>query len=228
MKPQHALLRTIGILLAVAPLASCDRESENTGAPAAAAPAGPVSGENPLTSSGADLGDSDRPTTWETGGLDHDLVVEGVVMTIPGSWIRRSPSSSMRAAEYLVPHPEQPEAKTGTFALFRGIGGSVEENITRWIGQVTNKPEPPVRETIESDGGFTVHTVRMVGDFSVGPMMGGTGEVEQDTMMLGAVIVAPRTTLHLKVTGPRTSLEPQLASWDAMLRSVRAEDGASK
>lgn len=152
------------------------------------------------------------------GGTRIDA--DGVSFVVPSGWQRETVSSSMRAAQYRI--PAKGEGEEATFVVFRGIGGSPEENIQRWIGQLTDKPAAPERATVDIGHGLTVHTVKMTGTYTVGTMMGGSGNPEPDTMFLGAVITGGPSDLPVffRVTGPRTSVEPRLEEWNAVLASV--------
>ncbi len=127
----------------------------------------------------------------------------------------------MRAAQFRVPPPEG-DGPDATLVVFQNIGGSAEDNIVRWIGQVVDKPEPPVRDSFETGDGLTVSTVEMRGTYSVGSMMGGSGEPEPDSMFLGAVVTGndDRFPVFLRLVGPRQTIEPQLDRWNELLESI--------
>jgi hypothetical protein len=146
---------------------------------------------------------------------------DGISFVVPESWEREAVTSSMRAAQYKV--PATGEGEEATFVVFRGIGGSPEENINRWIGQLTDKPSPPERSTLDAGNGLTIHTVKMVGTYTVGTMMGGSGNPEPDTMFLGAVITGGpgQFPVFLRLTGPRTTVEPRVEEWNAVLASAQ-------
>lgn len=154
------------------------------------------------------------------GGTRIDA--DGVSFVVPEGWEREVVTSSMRAAQYKVP-ASKADGEEGTFVVFRGIGGSPEENIQRWISQITEKPSPPQRATIDAGNGLTIHTVQMTGTYTVGTMMGGSGSPEPDTMFLGAVITGGpgQFPVFLRLTGPRTTVEPRLDEWNAVLASVK-------
>ena len=158
------------------------------------------------------------------GTVAHDgpgVVVHGVLIMPPESWKREPTASSMRAAQYRVP-PAEGEVIDATLVVFQGIGGTPEDNIQRWIGQITDKTETPVRETVETEDGLTISTIRMVGTYSVGSMMGGSGTPEPDSIFLGAVISGAEESfpVFLRLVGPRASIEPHLDQWDAMIASI--------
>ncbi|CAE7803685.1 lipB, partial [Symbiodinium necroappetens] len=106
----------------------------------------------------------------------------GVSFEIPEGWTARMPSSSMRAAELVIPAGES-GGEAGVLAVFAGIMGTVDQNINRWIGQVRDPESPAVRESREV-GGLTVHTVVVTGTYDAGMMAGGTGP-QAGTTLLG-------------------------------------------
>ena len=85
----------------------------------------------------------------------------------PPRWQRRPPSSAMRAAEYRVPRaagdPEDAECTVITFGP--GMGGSVDDNIDRWVKQLDGA-SPPVRST------RTVHGMKVTRVETTGTYLG--------------------------------------------------------
>ena len=70
---------------------------------------------------------------------------------IPDNWVSVKPSSSMRFKEFLIKNSK------GEFSLivFKNIGGSADQNISRWINQFSG-PENPLlpfqKNEIEQNG----------------------------------------------------------------------------
>lgn len=151
---------------------------------------------------------------------DGTLRAGGVSFEIPEGWSARMPSSSMRAAELAIPSGEE-GVEDGVLAVFASIGGTVEQNITRWIGQVRDPETPAVRDT-RSVGALTVHTVVVTGTFDAGMMAGGTGP-QPGTTLLGAVVEGgPGGPIFLKATGPKAVLASNLDGWRALIDSASA------
>ena len=237
--PRRSCLLTVPLLaslaLVVGGLGGCGKSNDGSEQAAAPAPsatqphAAPT--QNPLTSGTTTPPPAPTPTPASTalaadakaldGGTRIDA--DGISFVVPEEWEREVVTSSMRAAQYKVP-ASKGEGMEGTFVVFRGIGGSPEDNIERWIGQITEKATPPERATVDIGNGLTLHTIKMVGTYSVGTMMGGSGNPEPDTMFLGAVITGGPgpTPVFLRLTGPRTTVEPRVGEWNAVLASSQA------
>lgn len=149
-------------------------------------------------------------------------VVAGVMWEIPESWGVETPNTSMRAAQYSIPAPEGSDLEDATVAVFAGIGGTVQQNIDRWVGQMSDLEGEPQIESF-GVGDLLVTHVAATGTLTVGMPMGGSGEPRPGTMLLGAVIGGgPQGNVFLKATGPREVLEAHRDEWDALLRSVKA------
>ena len=80
----------------------------------------------------------EREKTEFDGKLWGELVPE-----IPDGWIARTPLSSMRLAEYIL--PSDTGAEKPILAVFSGIGGTVDENINRWYGQFEQPDGSPTK-----------------------------------------------------------------------------------
>jgi hypothetical protein len=65
------------------------------------------------------------------------LLAARLTFTTPEGWRPSQPSSSMRVAEFTLPHATG-DAEDAQFVVyyFGGSGGSVEANMQRWIGQI--------------------------------------------------------------------------------------------
>lgn len=139
---------------------------------------------------------------------------------------RRAPKSSMRAAEYGLPGDDKLEL--AVFYFGPDQGGSVDANIARWLGQIT---QPDGSDTSEKAkratrkvGDIEVSVLEVAGTFSGGMMMPGAPAPEPmpDAMMLAAIASGPKGPVFFKLTGPRTAVEHSRAAFDQMIGSLRA------
>jgi hypothetical protein len=139
---------------------------------------------------------------------------------IPEAWIRQTPTSSMRLAQYEIPGA----AGIATMAVFRfpGGGGSAAANLARWKGQLAPHADSrPAKEQVQTFGPITVTSLDAVGKFAPGPMPGApaVAPIERGRM-LAAVIEGVGDAYFFKCTGPEATLKEHEAGWAAMLASV--------
>lgn len=148
------------------------------------------------------------------------LTVAGITMTPPVGWKKEKPSSGMRAAQYAIPDPAGADKPGGTVAYFANIGGTVDDNINRWIAQIADSTEGAQREEF-TVGALKVNTLKITGTYSTGGM-GGPAEPQKDTTMLGAVISGgPTGPVFIKATGPKALMQSNEAAWKEMLKGVK-------
>jgi hypothetical protein len=133
----------------------------------------------------------------------------GLRWAAPEMFERVPPSSPMRAAEYVVTMEGAAPASLGVFFFGPGQGGSVQDNVDRWVGQFTQpdgRASSEVAQIAHRDvNGVPVTTVDVTGLFSAGagPMAGHGGGEPVDSRMLAAIVEGPRGMVFFKLTGPR-------------------------
>ncbi len=142
---------------------------------------------------------------------DEALDIGGVALGIPAGWVPMPASSSMRAAQYNV-------GDSGQVVVFRGIGGGVDANIERWIGQVGSPVSPAERSSFEA-GGVTVHTVELTGAYT-GMNMQGSTPTQENTTFFGAIIEGASTPIQIRLTIDADEADAAREQWNAFLTSV--------
>ncbi len=148
--------------------------------------------------------------------------------TDPPGWQRQTPSSSMRAAQYLIPGAAG-DLTLAVFYFGQGQGGSIDDNLQRWWGQFEQPDGRPSAEvaqrTTRTVGALPVTVTTLTGrSRGGGGMMGAPSEpARDDQMLLGAIVVTPRGPWFFKVTGPRASVEAARPAFDALIDSARLE-----
>ena len=132
----------------------------------------------------------------------------------------------MRAAEYGVTGDES--ASLTVFYFGPDQGGSVEANITRWLGQFTQPDgSDTAAKALRSKrdvGGVPVALVEVSGKYSGGMgMVGGKAPAEQpDTMLLGAIANGAQGPVFFKLTGSREAIERARPAFDKLIGSLHA------
>lgn len=143
--------------------------------------------------------------------------VSELVYRAQSGWVEEEPTSSMRIAQFRLPGDGAPDA---TLAVFPGLGGSVQQNLTRWVGQFTQPDGRPSTEVARAGTrrveGMAVHVLDVTGTFSASMPGAASGPLE-GWRMLGAVIEARDGLVFVKATGPAATLERWSTSFDAFL-----------
>jgi hypothetical protein len=229
------MLRPISLALLLSLLCACgDRNAppaesaapspEAAPAPQAAAPTAPAdqpddtSAPGPISvHAGPAVSEPGKAAAAPAGSIEFDL---------PKGWQTQEPQSSMRLAQAAIPGPGGP----GEFAVFyfgAGGGGSVDANISRWIGQMDTKDQPKP-EGFQSAGGLKVTWVDVKGTLKPGQMgMSNTTTAVSNARLYGAVVEGPGGPWFFKATGPDAILGAQRDAFVTMLKSVRAKPASS-
>lgn len=218
MRPARTALFALSITALT--LGAC--EESTTAPPPAQNPGGGAQSQlGKSVEMGKDLRDKIEARDMSAGALadsisggDGVVQIGNLSIPIPTDWTKVSPSNPMRLAQF--------EAEGGevTVALSQA-GGSVEDNISRWKGQVKDQGSP-VEPAIDemTVAGFPVTVVELTGDYTEGTMM-GAGTTYNDYTMVGAILETGPTKTFIKMTGPFSLVSDQRANFESMLRGIQ-------
>ncbi|MDA0336437.1 MAG: hypothetical protein O2782_14835 [bacterium] len=164
------------------------------------------------------------PAYGASESADGSKIWAGVATRVPDGWVSEKPTSSMRLAQYAIPAAHGGEG--ASLAVFAGNMGSVDDNVSRWIGQVSqpdgsDSVSKAKRWEAESDGGLAATFVDVSGTFSGGMGMGGDEEMA-DHRVLGAIVHTGSTFLYLKLTGPGVEVADVQKAFVQMVLNMRA------
>ena len=153
--------------------------------------------------------------------------VAGVTFTPPSTWQDIGPSG-MRQANYTF-GPIEGESDSATLAVFhfgQGMGGDVQSNIERWIGQMSlpdgSDPHTAAGQTQFTVDGMPVHWVQLSGIYASGGMMGDAVVPKPDYIMAAAVLEAPQGNLFFKLTGPTKTATKMIEGFKGMIMAVKS------
>lgn len=144
---------------------------------------------------------------------------------VPSEWAERTPSSSMRKAQYSLPKVagDGEDAELAVFYFGPGQGGSVEANIERWIGQISqpdgSSSKDKAKTTKKDVGGMPVTLVDVNGTYSAGMM--SSAPPRQGYRMLAAVAETAEGPWFFKLTGPEKTVANWSKSFDQFIGSFR-------
>ncbi|MEO0325649.1 MAG: hypothetical protein AAF447_22020, partial [Myxococcota bacterium] len=144
-------------------------------------------------------------------------VLAGVRWRTPPAFTFRRPSMPMRAAEYVIAG-DAGEALMTVFH-FPGMGGSVDDNVGRWVGQFTvaGTEEPELYRATREAEGLEVHLVDVRGTY-VNSMT--QTPPTPDTRLLGAIVQGPQGPVFFKLVGPAATVEAAKAAFEAFTASL--------
>ena len=157
---------------------------------------------------------------------------EGAAGELPLLWndapgFRRvPPKTPARAAEYVVPRqgsdPEDAECVVMSFGPTQG--GTVDENVKRWVGQFHPALPTPRRAQIELNG-MKATFVEVTGTFAGNMMPNRQGfsapADKPGWRLLGAILETPSGLWFFKLTGPDLTVRAGAQAFETMVRSAR-------
>jgi hypothetical protein len=146
--------------------------------------------------------------------------------TVPAGWIEEERTSSMRVAQYRLPHAatDTEDASLVLYYFGQGQGGSASANVERWIGQMkqaegASSKEAAKQEQLEVNG-LKVTTVDVSGTYVAETAPGsGTFHNKPASRLRAAVVETPNGSYFVKLVGP----EKTVAQWnESFLSYVRS------
>jgi hypothetical protein len=146
--------------------------------------------------------------------------VAGIHWTVPQGWTAQ-PRQQMRAATYTVPAPKEgiEPGDCGIFYFGSGQGGTVEDNLNRWISQFEKggKHEFSGKEI----NSLKVTTIQIAGTYlsPTGAMM-ESKDKRPNYRLLGAIVEAPQGTVFFKFTGPAQTVEATESNFNQLINSM--------
>jgi len=127
----------------------------------------------------------------------------------PGSWEQKKPRVRIIEHEFSIP-PVEGDKLAGRVTVM-GAGGSVEQNLNRWMGQFSQPDGKSTKEVAVVEelkvAGQTVHLIDISGNFKDqrGPFAPAT--LRKEYRMMGAIIVTEkRGKYFLKMYGPKKTI----------------------
>ncbi len=150
----------------------------------------------------------------------------------PGSWKKIKPKFDFYQAEFKLPKAEG-DIKDGR-VTFSVVGGSIQQNFDRWVGQFKDLDEnddEALQKKNRTINGAKVQLLVLKGTFldSAGGPFGPKTE-RDDYMLLGAALELgkdPNTgatqNVYIKAYGPRKTMEAHHAELKNMLEAMKVK-----
>ncbi|MFT3773190.1 MAG: hypothetical protein QM820_48040 [Minicystis sp.] len=190
------------LLLAALLLVACDKPKEPERSSPPASPHASTGASAPLGTGATPAGA--REVTWEA----------------PASWTKVDNPSPMRKATYRVPRAGG-DAEDAELTVSQA-GGSVDQNLARWAGQLGKKAEDAKREK-KRVAGLDVTVVEIHGDYAGMTMPGAPpSEKKAGYALLGAIVETTPPTFF-KLVGPDKTVLAARADFDRFIDALKAK-----
>ena len=141
----------------------------------------------------------------------------------PPKWTVKPVTSSMRAADFLLPGND---AELIVYYFGENGAGSIDENLDRWFNQFQQPDGKKSRDAAKIEklkfGGQDATYVSVSGRFVAGAMPGATEAVDKaDQRMLAAIVASPSGPYYFKLVGSKATVDANTAAFTAMLTSLK-------
>ena len=209
-------------LAASAAAAGCSRPpSELSATPEPSAAAAQPAAAPALPPAGALTRSPLHPATPESAPRPTHLALH---WDDPPRWQKRMPSTPMRSAEYSVPHTGSDTENAECFVITfgPGQGGTVDENIERWVKQL-EPASSAVEKSKRTVNGMNVTRVEVAGTYTpmAMPGMPSGGGPRQGWRLVGDIVEAPSGLWFFKMTGPDATVRAAGKELDGLIDSLR-------
>jgi hypothetical protein len=160
------------------------------------------------------------------GGKGTVVEFDGLKSTAPAAWKEEGVKSQLRYMQFRLPKVKD-DKNDAEVVIFRGIGGSAQQNVDRWKSMFT----PPAGKTIGdvskvtefkvSGADVTYLDVHGTYLFKTRPFdPNDKGEKRPNTRMLG-VVFDGKAVYHIRLVGPAATVEHYRKGFDEWLKAFK-------
>ena len=150
-------------------------------------------------------------------GAGERVELAGLAWSIPTGWKNKG-RGMMAQVELAVPGNTNYQTRA---KFYSEIGGSVQDNITRWTRQMSYSGGPAEpRITRRTLDGINVTIIAMEGTYADG--MPGGALVNRDLFAFRAAVAeGPKGNVYIKMVGPEDDIDEIEDDWKRMVNSMR-------
>ena len=137
---------------------------------------------------------------------------------VPDTWTGIRPSSSMRLMEFRL----GVAADDATLAIFKNIGGTIDNNLARWSSQFGySLSDSEVNIRAEVINGMQVNIISILGTYTNTMAFSDATQPKPNYRLLGAIADTPDGLYYFKLTGPNTVITGRLEEFTLFIQSLR-------
>ncbi len=151
-----------------------------------------------------------------------------LLLTPQAGWVIEEPTSTMRKAQYSLPHADSDseDASLVVYYFGTGQGGSKEANLQRWAGQFEQPDGSSSEEEMQSStrtiAGLEVCDAELSGIY-IAETAPGSGERvnKADWRMKASIIDTKEGPWYFKLVGPTKTVAKWEASYEAFVKAIK-------
>jgi hypothetical protein len=157
---------------------------------------------------------------------DGRLALGPFSLVAPSDWTLKPITSSMRAADFMLPGKPGADAELIVYFFGKDGAGSLEDNINRWVDQFEQPGGKPSREVAKIEktkfAGQDATFISLGGRFVAQAMPGATQAVDKsDQALLAAIVDSPSGPYYFKLVGAKATVDAGAKAFRAMLDSLK-------
>ena len=146
----------------------------------------------------------------------------------PSTWKSLPRKINFIHADFSIPKSEG-DPKDGRIS-FSQVGGGIDANLTRWVGQFKNvdsEDEDQVKRETKKIAGNDVQLINIKGTFldSAGGPFGPKTERENYILMGAAIKSDSGSDVYIKAYGPEKTMKANRKAIEALIAGMQAADG---
>lgn len=157
------------------------------------------------------------------------VIADGkITFTAPEGWKKIQPRVRIIEHEYQIDAVEG-DKENGRMTIM-GAGGSIEDNLNRWIGQFSQPDGSESKDKAKTEkktvAGQEVYVLDIQGTYkdSPGPFAGGAVTNRPNYRMLAAIVLTPKDgNYFLKFYGPEKTVGENKEKFEKMIESLEAK-----
>ena len=151
----------------------------------------------------------------------NSIRIGNLLANVPDTWMGIRPSSSMRLREFRL----GVAADDATLAIFKNIGGTIDNNLERWSGQFGySLSDSEVNIRAENINGMQVSIISILGTYTNTMVFSNATQPKQNYRLLGAIADTPDGLYYFKLTGPNTVIMGRTKEFTRFIQSLRYDE----
>ena len=149
------------------------------------------------------------------------IQIGNLIARVPDTWKVVKPSSSMRLMEFQV----GVNNTDASMAVFKNIGGTINDNLERWAGQFGYELiDQDVKITNEMINGIDFHIISILGTYTnTMAFSARNSEPKNNYRLLGAIANTTDGLYYFKMTGPNAIINNEIEEFSYFIQSLQYE-----